>query len=101
VRFPGAIPIRSAYSIPQALVGLKEWTDLDVIFERDILLSLDDKRALKLAKNIQNQLVNTYKYLHPLMEVKERQAFRDRSFFAENDVAQDGDEDTELEEDLE
>jgi hypothetical protein len=33
------------------------------------------------------------------MEVKERQAFRDRSFFAENDVAQDRDKDIELEED--
>jgi hypothetical protein len=101
VRFPGAIPVRSAYSVPQALVGLKEWTDPDVIFERDILLGPDDKRALELAENIRNQLVDTYKYLHPLMEVKERQAFGDRSFFAENDVAQDGDEDIELEEDSE
>jgi hypothetical protein len=54
VRFPGAIPIRSAYSVPQALVGLKEWTKLDVIFDRNILLSLDDKQALELAKNIRN-----------------------------------------------
>ena len=54
MRFPGAIPIRSTYSIPQALVSLKEWIDLDVIFERDILLGLDDKRALKLAENIRN-----------------------------------------------
>jgi hypothetical protein len=100
VRFLGAIPIRSAYSVPQALVGLKEWTKLNVIFKRNILLSLDDKQALKLAKNIQNQLVNTYKYLYPLIEFKERQAFRNQSSFTENNVAQDRDEDFELEEDL-
>ena len=60
VRFPGAIPVRSAYSLPQALVGLKEWTEPDVIFERDILLGPDDNRALELAENIRNQLVDTY-----------------------------------------
>jgi hypothetical protein len=54
VRFLGAIPVRSAYSIPQALVSLKEWTELDVIFKRNILLGLDDNQALKLAKNIRN-----------------------------------------------
>ena len=91
VRFPGAIPMRSAYSLPQALVGLKEWTELDVIFERNM------------AGNIRKQLVDTYKLLHPLMMVRERNAFRDYSSFAENDVAQSGDrdEDIELHEDSE
>ena len=101
VRFPGAIPVRSAYSVPQALVGLKEWTKPDVIFERNILLGPDDNQALKLAENIRNQLVDTYKYLYPLMEFRERQAFGNRSSFAENNVAQDGDEDIGLEEDSE
>ena len=101
MRFPGAIPIRSAYSVPQALVSLKEWTKLDVIFERNILLGLDDNQALELAKNIRNQLVDTYMYLYPLMEFRERQAFGNRSSFAENNVAQDRNEDIGLEEDLE
>jgi hypothetical protein len=35
------------------------------------------------------------------MEFRERQAFGNRSSFAENNVAQDGDEDIGLEEDLE
>ena len=39
--------MRSAYSIPQALVSLKEWIELDVIFEHNILLSLDDNQALE------------------------------------------------------
>jgi hypothetical protein len=56
VRFLGAIPVRSAYSLPQALVGLKQWTDPDIIFECDIFLGSDDHQALELAKNIQKQL---------------------------------------------
>jgi hypothetical protein len=35
------------------------------------------------------------------MEFRERQAFRNQSSFAENNVAQDRDEDIKLEEDLE
>ena len=103
VRFPRAIPVRSAYSLLQALVGLKEWTEPDVIFERNILLGLDDNQAFELAGNIRKQLVDTYKLLHPLMNVRERNAFRDNSSFAENDVAQsrDKDEDIELDEDSE
>jgi hypothetical protein len=101
VRFPGAIPVRSAYSLPLALVGLKEWTEPDVIFERNILLGPDDDRALELAENIRKQLVDTYKLLHPLMEVRERQAFGDQSSFAENDVAREGDEGVGLDEDSE
>jgi hypothetical protein len=47
--------------------------------------------------------VDTYKLLHPLMKVRERNVFGDNSSFAENDVVQsgDGDEDIELDEDLE
>jgi hypothetical protein len=99
VRFPGAIPVRSAYSLPEALVGLKRWTDPDVIFERDILLGLKDHEALELAKNIRKQLVDTYELLHPLMEARERQVFGDGSFFAENDVAREED-DIRLDEDM-
>jgi len=83
------------------LVGLKEWTEPDVIFERNILLGPDDDRALELAENIRKQLVDTYKLLHPLMEVRERQAFGDQSSFAENDVAREGDEGVGLDEDSE
>ena len=43
IRFPGALPIKSVYSLPQALVGIKKWNDPDVIFERNILLGPDDK----------------------------------------------------------
>jgi hypothetical protein len=93
--------VKSAYSVPQALVSLKEWTKPDVIFERNILLSPDDNQALELAKNIRNQLVDTYKYLYPLIEFRKRQAFGNRSSFAENNVAQDRDKDIGLEEDLE
>lgn len=98
VRFQGAIAVRSAYSLPQALVGFKEWTDPDVMFESDIL-GPDDSQALELAKNIRKRLVHTYKHLRPLMEVKERHAFGDRSFFAENDIAEDMDEEIQLNED--
>jgi len=93
--------VRSAFSLPQALVGLKKWTDPDVIFERNILLGPDDDQALQLAKNIRNQLVDTYKCLRPLMEAREREAFRDQSFFAENHVAQRVDEDVNLGKDSE
>jgi hypothetical protein len=41
IRFPGALPIKSVYSLPQALVGIKKWTDLDIIFERNKLIKLD------------------------------------------------------------
>ena len=87
MRFPGAIPIRSAYSLPQALVGLKEWTEPNVIFERNTLLGPDDNRAFELAGNIRKQLVDTYKLLYPLMKVRERNAFGDNSSFVENNVA--------------
>jgi hypothetical protein len=40
-----------------------------------------------LAGNIQKQLVDTYKLLYPLIKVRERNAFRDNFYFAENDVA--------------
>ncbi|KAI9765365.1 MAG: hypothetical protein M1840_007445 [Geoglossum simile] len=85
--------------LPQALVGLKEWTEPDVIFERNILLGPDDNRAPKLAENIRKQLVDSYKPLHPLMEIEERHAFGDRSPFVENNVARGEDEDVELDED--
>ena len=83
IRFPGALPIRSIYSLPQALVGM---TDPDVVFERNILLSPDDKRALEMAKGMQQHLVDTYKHIYPLMEVRERAAFQNRSFFVGNDT---------------
>jgi hypothetical protein len=67
VRFPEAIPVRSAYSLPQALVGLKEWTKPDVIFKRNILLGLDNNQAFELARNIRKQLVDIYKLLYPLL----------------------------------
>ncbi|KAH0560063.1 hypothetical protein GP486_003418 [Trichoglossum hirsutum] len=97
---PGAQHTDNTYSLPQALVGLKKWTEPDVMFERDILLGPDDDRALELAGNIRKQLVDTYKLLHPLMEVRERHAFGDRSFFVENDEVGDGYE-NELSEDSE
>jgi hypothetical protein len=99
VRFPGAIPVRSAFSLPQALVGLKKWTDPGVIYERNILLGPDDDQALQLAETIRNQLVDTYKCLYPLMEAREQGVYRDQSFFAENLVAQGVDEDVDLDED--
>jgi hypothetical protein len=88
IRFSGALPIRSSYSLPQALVGIKKWTDPDVIFERNILLGPDDKQALEMAKDMQQHLVDTYKRMYPLMEVKERSAFQDGSFFVGNVVLQ-------------
>jgi hypothetical protein len=47
--------------------------------------------------------VDTYKLLHPLIKVRKRNAFRDNSSFTENNVAQsgDGDEDIELDKDSE
>ena len=86
IRFPGALPIKSVYSLPQALVGIKKWTDPDVIFERNILLGPDDNRALEMAKGMQQHLVDTYKHVHPLMEIRERVAFQNRSFFVGNDT---------------
>ena len=88
IRFPGPIPIKSVYSLPQALVGIKKWTDPDVIFERNILLGPDDKQALGMAKGMQQHLVNTYKHVFLLMEVRERVAFQNRSFFVGNDVSE-------------
>jgi hypothetical protein len=85
VRFPGALQIRSTYSLPQALVGIKKWTDPDVIFERNILLGPDDNKALEMAKGMRQQLLDTYKNVFPLMEVRERLAFQNRSFFVGND----------------
>jgi hypothetical protein len=75
IRFPGAILIKSVYSLPQTLVGIKKWTDPDVIFERNILLGPDDKQALEMAKALWQHLVDTYKHVFPLMEVRERVAF--------------------------
>jgi hypothetical protein len=86
IRFPGALPIRSSYSLPQALVGIKKWTNPDVIFERNILLGPDDEQALEMAKNMQQQLLDTYKRRHSLMEVREREAFQNRSFFVGSDT---------------
>ena len=85
IKFPGAVPIKSAYSLPQALVGNKKWTDPEVISERNILLGSDDMKALELAKNMRQHLIDIYKHIFPLMEVKERSAFQYRSFFVGND----------------
>jgi hypothetical protein len=102
-RLSKVCPLDKAITLLRAQVGLKEWTEPDVIFERNILLGPDDNQAFELAGNIRKQLVDTYKLLHPLMKVRERNAFGDNSSFAENDVAQsgDGDEDIELDEDSE
>jgi hypothetical protein len=86
IRFAGTLPIKSVYSLPQALVGIKKWTDPDVIFERNILLGPDDNRALEMAKGMQQHLVDTYKHVYPLMEIRERAAFQNRSFFVRNDT---------------
>ena len=88
IRFPGAILIKSVYSLPQTLVGIKKWTDPDVIFERNILLGPDDKQALEMAKGMRQYLVDTYKHIFPLMEVRERVAFQNQSFFVRNDVSE-------------
>ena len=56
------------------------------MFERDTLLGPDGSPALELAENVRKQLVDTYKLLHPLMEIRERQVSRGRPFFAENVV---------------
>jgi hypothetical protein len=40
-----------------------------------------------LVGNIRKQLVDIYKLLYPLIKVKERNAFKDNSSFAENNVA--------------
>ena len=85
IRFPGALPIRSVYSLPQALVGIKKWTDPDVIFERNILLGPDDKKALEMAEDMRQHLLDTYKNVFLLMEVRERSAFQNQSFFVGND----------------
>jgi hypothetical protein len=98
-RFPGSVHVRSIFSLPLALVGHKKWTDPNVLFERDILLGTDDSRALELAKEMRKQLVDAYELLHPLMEGRETLAFGDGSFFAENDVAEERDEEVELDED--
>jgi hypothetical protein len=39
-----------------------------------------------MAKNMQQHLVDTYKHVYPLMEVRERSAFQNRSFFVGNDT---------------
>ena len=87
IRFPGAI-LKSVYSLPQALVGIKKWTDPDVIFERNILLGPDDKQALEMAKGMRQHLVDTYKHVFPLIKVRERVAFQNWSFFVGNDVSE-------------
>ena len=86
IRFVGTLLIKSIYSLPQALVGIKKQTDPDVIFERNILLGPDDKWALEMAKGMQQHLVDTYKYVYPLMEIRERAAFQNWSFFVGNDT---------------
>ena len=86
IRFPAAVPIKSLYSLPQALVGIKKWTDPDVISERNILLGPDDKKALEMAKDMQQQLVDIYKLGFLLIKAKERAAFQNRSFFVGNEV---------------
>ena len=68
------------------MVGIKKWTDPDIIFEKNILLGLDNKQALEMAKSIQQHLVDTYKYIFLFMEVRERAAFQNWSFFVENDT---------------
>jgi hypothetical protein len=39
-----------------------------------------------MAKGMQQHLVDTYKHVHPLMEIRERVAFQNRSFFVGNDI---------------
>ena len=39
-----------------------------------------------MAKGMQQHLVDTYKHVYPLMEVRERAAFQNRSFFVGNDT---------------
>jgi len=86
IRFPRAILIKSVYSLPQALVGIKKWADLDVVFERNIFFGLDDKQALEMAKGMQQHLVGTYKHVFPLMEIRERAVFQNHLFFVGNDA---------------
>ena len=64
----------------------KKWTNPDVIFEQNILLGPDDKQALEMAKGIQQHMVDTYKHVYLLMEIRERAAFQNQSFFIGNNT---------------
>ena len=39
-----------------------------------------------MAKGMQQHLVDTYKHVYPLMKIRERTAFQNRSFFVGNDT---------------
>ena len=64
-----------------ALIGVRQWDDIWVQEEWDILLRADDKSALQLVEEIHECLVQAFFNAFPYIRMNEEWAYWDRSYF--------------------
>ncbi|KAI9786628.1 MAG: hypothetical protein M1839_006179 [Geoglossum umbratile] len=79
--FPGVTKLSGTSCVGDALIGARQWDDIRVQEERNILLGADDKSALQLAEEIRERLVQAFFHAFPYVRMNEERAYLDRSYF--------------------
>ena len=85
-RFPAAIAMESVSPLCDTLIGRRNWNDIEVFMERDIILGEDDAAALEYISQIREKLLASYLQAASKLEKIERFVFGVNSFFANNGV---------------
>jgi hypothetical protein len=80
-RYPAATKLDSSNAVCDALVGVRLWTNPQVLRECDILLGLDDDEIKRLVANIKVRLVEGYKKAYKVLIKEKQNVYGDNSYF--------------------
>jgi hypothetical protein len=80
-RFQGSVVLGSSSALGDALLGRRKWTDVEVLWERDVLLGPDCQAAHRYVQRVRATLVEQYRKAFSTMAQAEREGFGDDSYF--------------------
>jgi hypothetical protein len=80
-KFPAAVELSGLGALSDALVGRRQWTSPAVIKERNIILGNDREAFDAYVDAWRKNAVQRYKEAFKLVEAREREVFREKSFF--------------------
>ncbi|KAI9775005.1 MAG: hypothetical protein M1839_001605 [Geoglossum umbratile] len=80
-RFRGSVVLGSSSALGDALLGRRKWTDVEVLWERDLLLGSDCQAARSYVQRARASLVEQYRKAFLTMAQAEREEFGDASYF--------------------
>ena len=63
------------------MIRAQRWDNIQVQEERNLLLRADNELALQLAKEIREQLIQSFVNTFSYVRINKEQAYRDRSYF--------------------